>query len=99
MDELSTRLLTIPIFFPMVRALDFGMPKEPVAIWFGIMVWLTVGFDLIAPNDSSVHTIDKPIKSIAEMRGLKLRALKRQVTKLNARAGCQPRRYAAAANS
>ena len=38
MDELSTRLLTIPIFFPMVRALDFGMPKKPVVIWFGIMV-------------------------------------------------------------
>jgi tripartite ATP-independent transporter DctM subunit len=49
MDELSMLLLTIPIFFPIVMALDFGMPKESAAIWFGIMVLMTVGFGLIAP--------------------------------------------------
>ena len=49
MDELSMLLLTIPIFFPMIMVLDFGMPKESVAIWFGIMVLMTVGFGLIAP--------------------------------------------------
>ncbi|MFT3821567.1 MAG: TRAP transporter large permease [Rubrivivax sp.] len=49
MDELSMLLLTIPIFFPMVMALDFGMPKDMAAIWFGIMVLMTVGFGLIAP--------------------------------------------------
>jgi tripartite ATP-independent transporter DctM subunit len=49
MDELSMLLLTIPIFFPMVIALDFGMPKESVAIWFGILVLMTVGFGLLAP--------------------------------------------------
>ncbi len=49
MDELSMILLTIPIFFPMVMGLDFGMPKESVAIWFGIMVLMTVGFGLLAP--------------------------------------------------
>jgi C4-dicarboxylate transporter, DctM subunit len=49
MDELSMILLTIPIFFPMVMGLDFGMAKESVAIWFGIMVLMTVGFGLLAP--------------------------------------------------
>ncbi len=49
MDEMSMLLLTVPIFFPMVMGLDFGMPKESVAIWFGIMVLMTVGFGLIAP--------------------------------------------------
>ncbi|MGL4576827.1 MAG: TRAP transporter large permease [Burkholderiaceae bacterium] len=49
MDELSMILLTIPIFFPMVMGLDFGMPKESVAIWFGIMVLMTIGFGLLAP--------------------------------------------------
>ncbi len=49
MDELSMILLTIPIFFPMIMALDFGMPRESVAIWFGIMVLMTVGFGLLAP--------------------------------------------------
>ena len=49
MDELSMILLTVPIFFPMVNALDFGMPKEAAAIWFGIMVLMTVGFGMLAP--------------------------------------------------
>ncbi|MDB5891961.1 MAG: C4-dicarboxylate transport system permease DctM subunit [Polaromonas sp.] len=49
MDELSMLLLTIPIFFPMIIGLDFGMPRESVALWFGIMVLMTVGFGLIAP--------------------------------------------------
>ncbi len=49
MDELSMLLLTIPIFFPMVIGMDFGMPRESVAIWFGIMVLMTVGFGLLAP--------------------------------------------------
>ncbi|MDP2262518.1 MAG: TRAP transporter large permease [Hydrogenophaga sp.] len=49
MDELSMILLTIPIFFPVVMGLDFGMPSESVAIWFGIMVLMTVGFGLLAP--------------------------------------------------
>jgi len=49
MDELSMILLTVPIFFPMVMGLDFGMPKESVAIWFGIMVLMVVEFGLLAP--------------------------------------------------
>jgi TRAP-type C4-dicarboxylate transport system permease large subunit len=49
MDEMSMILLTIPIFFPVIMGLDFGMPAESVAIWFGIMVLMTVGFGLLAP--------------------------------------------------
>jgi C4-dicarboxylate transporter, DctM subunit len=49
MDELSVLLLTIPIFFPVVIGLDFGLPKESVAIWFGILVLMTVGFGLLSP--------------------------------------------------
>ena len=49
MDELSMLLLTIPIFFPVVMGLDFGMTKESVALWFGIVVLMTVSFGLLAP--------------------------------------------------
>ena len=49
MDELSMILLTIPIFFPIIMGMDFGMTKESVAIWFGIMVLMTVGFGMLAP--------------------------------------------------
>lgn len=49
MDELSVLLLTLPIFFPMIMGLDYGMSHESVAIWFGILVLMTVGFGLLSP--------------------------------------------------
>jgi tripartite ATP-independent transporter DctM subunit len=49
MDELAMILLTLPVFFPVVQALDFGMPSEEVAIWFGILVLIVVGIGLTAP--------------------------------------------------
>jgi len=49
MDELSMLLLTIPIFFPIIMQLNFGMTPEQTAIWFGVMVLMTVGFGMLAP--------------------------------------------------
>ncbi|WP_323034732.1 TRAP transporter large permease [Pararhodobacter sp.] len=49
MDSLSMILLTVPIFFPMMMALDFGMSAEHVAIWFGILVLIVVETGLITP--------------------------------------------------
>ncbi len=49
MDSLSMILLTIPIFFPVVVALDFGMTVEEVAIWFGILTLIVVEVGLITP--------------------------------------------------
>jgi C4-dicarboxylate transporter, DctM subunit len=49
MDELSMILLTIPIFFPVIMGLDFGLSPEHTAIWFGIMILMTVGFGMLAP--------------------------------------------------
>ena len=49
MDELAMILLTLPVFVPIVLALDFGMGAEDVAIWFGILVLVVVGIGLAAP--------------------------------------------------
>lgn len=49
MDSLSMILLTIPIFFPIVSALDFGLSAEETAIWFGILVLIVVEVGLITP--------------------------------------------------
>ncbi|WP_372884846.1 TRAP transporter large permease [Shimia sp.] len=49
MDSLSMILLTIPIFFPVISILDFGMSAEHVAIWFGILVLIVVEVGLITP--------------------------------------------------
>lgn len=49
MDELAMILLTLPIFFPVVTALDFGLTPEETAIWFGVLVLVVVGIGLTAP--------------------------------------------------
>ena len=74
MDELSMILLTIPIFFPMIMGLDFGMAKESVAIWFGIMVLMTVGFGMLAPpvglNVYVVNSMAKDVPIAESYRGV-----------------------------
>jgi C4-dicarboxylate transporter, DctM subunit len=74
MDELSMILLTIPIFFPMIMSLDFGMSKEYTAIWFGIMVLMTVGFGLLAPpvglNVYVVNGMAKEVPIAESYRGV-----------------------------
>ena len=63
MDSLSMILLTIPIFFPIVSALDFGMGPEEFAIWFGIIVLIVVEVGLITPpvgmNLFVINSMDK----------------------------------------
>jgi tripartite ATP-independent transporter DctM subunit len=49
MDSLSMILLTIPIFFPIVSVLDFGLPAEEMALWFGVIVLIVVEVGLITP--------------------------------------------------
>ena len=49
MDELAMILLTLPVFFPIVTALEFGMPSDDVAIWFGILVLVVVGIGMTCP--------------------------------------------------
>ncbi len=49
MDSLSMILLTVPIFYPMMIGMDFGLSAEHVAIWFGILVLIVVEVGLITP--------------------------------------------------
>lgn len=49
MDSLSMILLTVPIFFPIISSLDFGLSPEETAIWFGILVLIVVEVGLITP--------------------------------------------------
>jgi C4-dicarboxylate transporter DctM subunit len=74
MDELSMLLLTIPIFFPIINGLDFGMPKDLTAIWFGIMVLMTVGFGMLAPpvglNVYVVNSMAKDVPIAESYRGV-----------------------------
>ena len=49
MDSLAMIMLTIPIFFPILIQLDFGMSTEQTAIWFGILTLVVVEIGLITP--------------------------------------------------
>ena len=49
MDSLSMILLTIPIFFPIVSSMDFGLGHDEFAIWFGILVLVVVEVGMITP--------------------------------------------------
>ncbi len=49
MDSLSMILLTIPVFYPIVIQLDFGLSPAEFALWFGILVLVVVEVGLITP--------------------------------------------------
>ncbi|WP_238366309.1 TRAP transporter large permease [Mesobacterium pallidum] len=49
MDSLSMILLTVPIFYPIMVGLDFGMSVEDFSLWFGILVLIVVEVGLITP--------------------------------------------------
>jgi C4-dicarboxylate transporter, DctM subunit len=74
MDELAMIILTLPIFFPVVQALDFGLGPDEVAIWFGILVLMVVGIGLTAPpiglNVFVVSAIARTIPITATYRGV-----------------------------
>ncbi|MCY3673327.1 MAG: TRAP transporter large permease subunit, partial [Alphaproteobacteria bacterium] len=49
MDSLAMILLTVPVFFPLVTGLEFGLTEEEIAIWFGILTLIVVEVGLITP--------------------------------------------------
>ncbi len=74
MDELAMILLTLPVFFPIVTALDFGMLPDEVAIWFGILVLIVVGIGLTAPpiglNVFVIHALARHVPITQTYRGV-----------------------------
>ncbi|PUB18982.1 TRAP transporter large permease [Yoonia sediminilitoris] len=49
MDSLSMVLLTVPIIYPIMIVLDFGMSAQDFGLWFGILVLIVVEVGLITP--------------------------------------------------
>ena len=66
MDALAMILLTIPIFYPMVMALDFwGMSNDDKSIWFGILALMVVEIGLVHPPVGlNVYIINRLAKDI-----------------------------------
>ncbi|KFB08418.1 TRAP transporter large permease [Nitratireductor basaltis] len=49
MDSLSMIVLTVPVFFPTMMGLDFGLTPEFQALWFGILTLVVVEVGMITP--------------------------------------------------
>ena len=75
MDELSMVLLTVPVLFPAIMGLELtGLAGESKAIWFGILVLMTMGIGLIAPpvglNVYVVNGITKDVPIVETYKGV-----------------------------
>ena len=74
MDSLSMILLTIPVFFPIVMALDFGLSLEEQAVWFGVLVLVVVEVGLITPpvglNLFVINSMAPKVSMTATYRGV-----------------------------
>ncbi len=66
MDALAMILLTIPIFYPMVMALDYwGMSPTDKSIWFGILALMVVEIGLVHPPVGlNVYIINRLAKDV-----------------------------------
>jgi len=49
MDSLSMILLTVPVFLPALKALQFGLSWDETAIWFGVLALSSAEIGLITP--------------------------------------------------
>lgn len=49
LESLSMILLTVPVFYPIMLGLDFGMSEDMVLVWFCIIVVVVTEISLITP--------------------------------------------------
>ena len=74
MDSLSMILLTIPLFWPVISGLDFGMSQEHLKIWFGILALIVVELGLITPpvgmNVFVINALAKDVPMSQTFRGV-----------------------------
>jgi tripartite ATP-independent transporter DctM subunit len=74
MDSLAMILITIPIFWPIVAALDFGLDADQMKLWFGIITLSVVEIGLITPpvglNVFVINSLAKDVPMAATFRGV-----------------------------
>jgi C4-dicarboxylate transporter, DctM subunit len=74
MDSLAMILITIPIFWPIIAGLDFGLPIDDVKLWYGIIILMVVEIGLITPpvglNVFVINSLAKDVPMIDTFRGV-----------------------------
>ena len=73
MDSIAMIFLTVPIFYPIVAQLDFGLTPAEVGLWFGILVLMSAEVGLITPpvgmNLFVINNLDRSIPMIETYKG------------------------------
>ncbi len=74
MDSLSMILLTVPIFWPIIAVLDFGLQPDDLKLWFGIITLIVVEVGLITPpvglNVFVINSMAKDVPMIDTFKGV-----------------------------
>jgi C4-dicarboxylate transporter DctM subunit len=74
MDSLAMILITIPIFWPIIAALDFGLSPDDLKLWFGIITLMVVEIGLITPpvglNVFVINSLARDVPMIDTFRGV-----------------------------
>ncbi len=74
MDSLAMILITIPIFWPIVAALDFGLDADQMKLWFGIITLSVVEIGLITPpvglNVFVINSLARDVPMADTFRGV-----------------------------
>ena len=74
MDSLSMIFLTVPIFWPIIAVLDFGLAPEDLKLWFGIITLIVVEVGLITPpvglNVFVINSMAKDVPMIETFKGV-----------------------------
>lgn len=74
MDSLSMILLTVPIFWPIIAALDFGLQPDDLKLWFGIITLIVVEVGLITPpvglNVFVINSMARDVPMIETFKGV-----------------------------
>jgi C4-dicarboxylate transporter DctM subunit len=74
MESLSIILVTVPIFYPIIEGMDFGMSPEELKIWFGILALIVVEVGLITPpvgmNVFIINSMAREIPMLETFKGV-----------------------------
>lgn len=74
MESLSMIVLLVPIFWPILAALDFGMPAEDLKVWFSILALVTVEVGMITPpiglNVFVINAMSRDVPMSQTFRGV-----------------------------
>ena len=74
MDSLSMILLTVPIFWPIIAGLDFGLGPDETKLWFGIITLIVVEMGLITPpvglNVFVINSMAKDVPMLETFKGV-----------------------------